>query len=83
MSSPGSHHAGDGVYRPPELIASIAFQHAYEREQRMEREGQLYMLAEILSALHRQAEAIDALTVQLARLTDHVQSWLPAPTKGA
>jgi len=79
MSSPGNHHAGDGVYRPPELIASIAFQHSFEREQRCEREGVLYMMAEMLSALHRLAETIDNHTQQLARLTDHVQSWIPSP----
>lgn len=68
MSNPGHHHAGDGAYRPPELIASIALTTARQYEQQIERDGQLYLMAELLAALHRQAEALETIHCHLSDL---------------
>jgi hypothetical protein len=59
VQNPGHHHTGNGVYRPPELIASIALSHARTAEHETERDGLLYLLAEILAAQHRIAEAFE------------------------
>lgn len=60
MHNPGQHAASDGNWRSADLIASLANAKAQTLEADTERAGTIYMLAEILTALHRQAEALEA-----------------------
>jgi hypothetical protein len=46
-------------YRVAHLIGDIAIVEASRREENCERAGLIYMLGEILTALHRQAEALE------------------------
>jgi hypothetical protein len=61
MHNPGQHSASDGNWRPPDLIASLAHGNATAREEHSQNAGIVYMLAELLTALHRQAEALEQL----------------------
>lgn len=65
MSNPGQHAASDSNWRPPDLIANLAHGNAATREEHSQNAGIVYMLAEILTALHRQAEALEAIQGQL------------------
>lgn len=49
-------------FRDAHTIGDIAVVEAQRREQQCERSGQLYMLAEILTALHRQAEVLEHMS---------------------
>lgn len=72
MSQPGQHHTRDGQYRPPELIASIAYTQACILEEQSERAGLIYILSKILAAEHRKAEAIDNLQLTTTWLADYL-----------
>lgn len=65
MSGPANHATSNSEWRPPILIATIALSNAKGKEQNSERAGQLYLLAEIITALHRQAEAMEAVSKTL------------------
>ena len=54
-------------WRPPETIGYKALDIARELELNDPRQGQLYMLAEIVTALHRQAEALESIDQRLSR----------------
>jgi hypothetical protein len=58
-------------WRDPQRIADIAQCEASLRESHTERAGVIYMLAEILTALHRQAEALEAQNNLLDQLIPH------------
>jgi hypothetical protein len=51
-------------------------------ERHMQNEGMIRVLIEILTALHRQAEALESIDQRTAALAAHVASWLPSPKKG-
>lgn len=58
------------LYRHPQRIGDIAMAEAMIRESHTERAGQIYMLAEILTALHRQAEAYEKLVEHQNQFAD-------------
>jgi hypothetical protein len=82
MSRPGTNITKEGKFRPPELIASLAFSQAITREERCEREGQLYIMAEILIALHRQAEALEQVRDWLDEIHSELRTHNPDLKKG-
>ena len=49
------------LFRDAHIIGDIAIVEAQRREEAFERSGTIYMLGEILTALHRQAEAMEAI----------------------
>ena len=78
MTLPKPHLELQVPYRNPQRIADIAQCEASLREAHTERAGLIYMLAEILTALHRHAEGLDTQNKLLDELTGHVKSWLPS-----
>jgi len=75
MPHPTPATSSDPRYRHPHLIGDIAIVEASRREENCERAGQLYLLGEILTALHRQAEALEALGSPYSRALhkfDHI-----------
>lgn len=70
-------HDKEGQWRPPDIIGTRATIEADSREAQSERSGQIYILGEILTALHRQAEVSEAIESALRTLNNHIASWLP------
>jgi predicted ATPase len=83
MTQPNTASNTPRPWRDPQRIADIAQCEANLRESRTERAGMIYMLAEILTALHRQADALESIDQRCAALAGHVASRLPSPPKGA
>lgn len=79
VPTPTSEHSTKRPYRDAQTIADIAIVEAQRREENLERGGQLYMLGEILTALHRKAETLELIASTLNQLNDHTQSRLPPP----
>ena len=61
-------------WRDPQRIGDIAQCEAGLRESHTERAGIIYMLAEILTALHRQAEALESIHADL----DSIDNAMPS-----
>lgn len=51
-------------------------------EHQIENDGMIRVLCEILTALHRQAEALESIDQRIAALAAHVASRLRSPQKG-
>lgn len=65
MSEATSAHTPGKPWRDSQRIGDIALAEAYLRESRTQRAGMIYILGEILTALHRQAEALHELNTNL------------------
>jgi HD-like signal output (HDOD) protein len=76
MTEPTSAATRRRPWRDPQRIADIAQCEASLRESHTERAGLIYMLAEILTALHRQAEAQE----RTLELTERIAVALPGVT---
>lgn len=61
MSHPGADQINEGIWRRPDLIASAAFGRATLAEEGSQNAGLIYVLCDILTALHRQAEALERI----------------------
>lgn len=79
MSEATSPSTAGRPWRDSQRIGDIAQCEAALRESHTERAGMIYMLAEILTALHRQAEATEHIATTLGQLDAHVKTWLPSP----
>lgn len=78
IDSEGEHRS----WRPPDSLGATAADNALKLEQQTERAGQIYVLAEVVTAVHRCADTMEQTNRELASLCDLVRSWLPPPKKG-
>jgi predicted ATPase len=77
MSQATSQNTTGRPWRDSQRIGDIAQCEAALRESHTERAGMVYMLAEILTALHRQAEALE---LQNNLIRDHISVLGKYPT---
>jgi len=69
-------------YRHPEFIANHAQVEALLRESHTERAGVIHMLADIVIALHRQAEAVERIATACEQANEITETGEPQPRKG-
>lgn len=74
MSEASSPNTPGRPWRDSQRIGDIAQAEANLRESHTERAGVIYMLAEILTALHRQAEALESIHADL----DSIDNAMPS-----
>lgn len=74
MSEATSPSTAGRPWRDSQRIGNIAQCEAALRESHTERAGMIYMLAEILTALHRQAEALESIHADL----DSIDNAMPS-----
>jgi hypothetical protein len=72
-----------GHYNDRSEAMRDVFTSCIRAEQQSENDGMIRLLCEILTALHRQADALESIDERCAALAAHVASCLPSPNKGA
>ena len=77
LTIPKPHLEYQLPYRDPQRIGSLALSEANRREEQSDRSGQLFLLAEILTGLHRQAAALEDITQQLSTFNLNLHAPVP------